>query len=91
MALEWFAEEGAMVTLDVRLAYRDDTISEWTELAHSFEQRKLSCNLTISKVPDILKPEKQLLCLLAFVVSSLAIYLAVLPADHGQRGPMLRV
>lgn len=52
MALDSFAEEGAMVTLDVRLAYRDDTISEWTELAHSFEQRKLSCNLTISKVPD---------------------------------------
>uniref|UniRef100_A0A674NVN6 Wnt ligand secretion mediator n=1 Tax=Takifugu rubripes TaxID=31033 RepID=A0A674NVN6_TAKRU len=45
-------EEGAMVTLDVRLAYRDDTISEWTELAHSFEQRKLSCNLTISKTMD---------------------------------------
>lgn len=41
-----------MVTLDVRLGYRDDTVSEWTELAHSFEQRKLSCNLNISKVPD---------------------------------------
>ena len=42
-----------MVTLDVRLGYRDDMAGEWTELAHSFEQRKLNCNLTISKVPDI--------------------------------------
>lgn len=41
-----------MVTLDVRLGYRDDTVGEWTELAHSFEQRKLNCNLNISKVPD---------------------------------------
>lgn len=39
-----------MVTVDVGLAYRDDTISEWTEMAHSFEQRKLNCNFTTSKV-----------------------------------------
>ena len=39
-----------MVTVDVGLAYRDDTVSEWTEMAHSFEQRKLSCNFTTSKV-----------------------------------------
>ncbi|XP_077393933.1 protein wntless homolog [Festucalex cinctus] len=38
-----------MVTVDVGLAYRDDTFSEWTELAHSFEQRKLNCNFTKSK------------------------------------------
>ncbi|XP_029971145.1 protein wntless homolog isoform X1 [Salarias fasciatus] len=42
-------EDGAMVTIDVGLAYRDDTISEWTEMAHSFEQRKLSCNFTTAK------------------------------------------
>uniref|UniRef100_A0A3P8T8Q1 Wnt ligand secretion mediator n=1 Tax=Amphiprion percula TaxID=161767 RepID=A0A3P8T8Q1_AMPPE len=42
-------EDGAMVTVDVGLAYRDDTISEWTEMAHSFEQRKLSCSFTTAK------------------------------------------
>ncbi|KAL0966686.1 hypothetical protein UPYG_G00298420 [Umbra pygmaea] len=42
-------EEGAMVTIDVGLAYRDDSLSEWTEMAHSVEQRKLSCNLNITK------------------------------------------
>lgn len=44
------SEEGAMVTVDVGLAYRDDTISEWTEMARSFEQRKLNCNFTTAKV-----------------------------------------
>lgn len=39
-----------MVTIDVSLAYRDDTVSEWTEMAHSVEQRKLSCNFTTAKV-----------------------------------------
>lgn len=39
-----------MATIDVALAYRDDTVSEWTEMAHSFEQRKLNCNFTTSKV-----------------------------------------
>lgn len=48
-----------MVTLDVRLAYRDDSISEWTELAHSFEQRKLSCNLTMSKVTQLKKNKEE--------------------------------
>ncbi|XP_018532651.1 protein wntless homolog isoform X2 [Lates calcarifer] len=42
-------EEGVVVTVDVGLAYRDDTFSEWTEMAHSFEQRKLSCNFTTAK------------------------------------------
>ncbi|KAM7400950.1 hypothetical protein PAMA_005240 [Pampus argenteus] len=42
-------EDGALVTVDVGLAYRDDTVSEWTEMAHSFEQRKLNCNFTTTK------------------------------------------
>ncbi|XP_035526295.1 protein wntless homolog isoform X3 [Morone saxatilis] len=42
-------EDGSMATIDVGLAYRDDTVSEWTEMAHSFEQRKLTCNFTTSK------------------------------------------
>ncbi|KAM8727487.1 protein wntless homolog isoform X2 [Acanthopagrus latus] len=42
-------EEGAMATIDVGLAYRDDTVSEWTEMAHSFEHRKLNCNFTTTK------------------------------------------
>jgi len=36
--------------MDVGLAYRDSTLSEWTEMAHSIEHRKLSCNFTASKV-----------------------------------------
>lgn len=43
-------EDGAVATIDVGLAYRDDTLSEWTEMAHSIEQRKLSCNFTTEKV-----------------------------------------
>uniref|UniRef100_A0A8C8LY11 Protein wntless homolog n=1 Tax=Oncorhynchus tshawytscha TaxID=74940 RepID=A0A8C8LY11_ONCTS len=42
-------EDGALATIDVGLAYRDDTLSEWTEMAHSIEQRKLSCNFTTTK------------------------------------------
>ncbi|XP_047446048.1 protein wntless homolog isoform X2 [Mugil cephalus] len=42
-------DDGALVTIDVGLAYRDDTVSEWTEMAHSFEQRKLNCNFTTDK------------------------------------------
>ncbi|KAM4604751.1 protein wntless homolog [Polymixia lowei] len=42
-------EDGAIATIDVGLAYRDDTFSEWTEMAHSIEQRKLNCNFTTSK------------------------------------------
>ncbi|KAI4785960.1 hypothetical protein KUCAC02_037440, partial [Chaenocephalus aceratus] len=41
--------DGSLATIDVGLAYRDDTVSEWTEMAHSFEQRKLSCNFTTAK------------------------------------------
>ena len=43
-------EDGALATVDVGLAYRDDTLSEWTEMAHSLEQRKLKCNFTTTKV-----------------------------------------
>lgn len=39
-----------MVTVDVGLAYRDDTFGEWTEMARSYEQRKLNCNFTTAKV-----------------------------------------
>ncbi|XP_008431599.1 protein wntless homolog isoform X2 [Poecilia reticulata] len=42
-------EEGAVVTIDVGLAYRDDLFSEWTEMAHSFEHRNLNCNFTAEK------------------------------------------
>lgn len=47
-------EDGAVVTIDVRLAYRDDTLTEWTEMAHSIEQRKLTCNFTTEKVKHAL-------------------------------------
>ncbi|MBN3277151.1 WLS protein, partial [Polyodon spathula] len=45
-------EEGAVVTIDVSLAYRDDTFSKWTEMAHSIEQRKLSCNFSTPKTNE---------------------------------------
>lgn len=43
-------EDGAEATVDVGLAYRNDTMSEWTEMAHSLEQRKLNCHFTTAKV-----------------------------------------
>lgn len=58
----FFSEDGALVTIDVGLAYRDDTVSEWTEMAHSYEQRKLSCNFTTTKVRTR-HAEHQLLCI----------------------------
>lgn len=39
-----------MATIDVRLGYRDDSVSEWTQMAHSIEERKLNCNFTAAKV-----------------------------------------
>ncbi|XP_048845527.1 protein wntless homolog [Brienomyrus brachyistius] len=45
-------EEGAVATIDVRLGYRDDTVSEWTQMAQSTEERKLNCNFTAAKTPD---------------------------------------
>lgn len=53
------AEDGALITIDVRLAYRDDTVSEWTEMAHSFEKRKLNCNFTTLKVGKTLSISQQ--------------------------------
>uniref|UniRef100_A0A3B4YVU4 Wnt ligand secretion mediator n=1 Tax=Stegastes partitus TaxID=144197 RepID=A0A3B4YVU4_9TELE len=44
--------DGSVVTIDVGLAYRDDSISEWTEMAHSFEHRKLNCNFTAAKTHE---------------------------------------
>lgn len=43
-------DDGALITMDVGLAYRDDLLSEWTEMAHSIEHRKLRCNFTATKV-----------------------------------------
>lgn len=71
-----------MVTLDVRLGYRDDTVSEWTELAHSFEQRKLSCNLNISKVPDTRLRTVTIASVFGNVRCTIRC-LAVLLPDHG--------
>uniref|UniRef100_A0A8C7MMV4 Wnt ligand secretion mediator n=2 Tax=Oncorhynchus TaxID=8016 RepID=A0A8C7MMV4_ONCKI len=42
-------EDGAVATIDVGVAYRDDMLGEWTEMAHSIERRKLSCNFTTTK------------------------------------------
>uniref|UniRef100_A0A673JLW3 Wnt ligand secretion mediator n=1 Tax=Sinocyclocheilus rhinocerous TaxID=307959 RepID=A0A673JLW3_9TELE len=42
-------EDGSLATMDVGLAYRDSTLNEWTEMAHSTEHRKLSCNFTATK------------------------------------------
>uniref|UniRef100_A0A8C6P4Q8 Wnt ligand secretion mediator n=1 Tax=Nothobranchius furzeri TaxID=105023 RepID=A0A8C6P4Q8_NOTFU len=42
-------KDGAIVNLDVKLAYRDDMVSEWNEMARSFEKRKLHCNFTFPK------------------------------------------
>ncbi|KAM4640603.1 protein wntless homolog [Discoglossus pictus] len=45
-------KDGAVVTLDVRMAYRDDVSEEWTEMARSDEHRKLKCTFPIPKTPD---------------------------------------
>ncbi|XP_010159720.1 PREDICTED: protein wntless homolog, partial [Eurypyga helias] len=36
-------EENAEITLDVSLAYRDNTFDDWKEIAHAIEIRKLKC------------------------------------------------
>ncbi|NXU88668.1 WLS protein, partial [Xiphorhynchus elegans] len=41
--------ENAEITLDVSLAYRDDTFSEWEEIAHAIENRKLKCTFSSPK------------------------------------------
>ncbi|XP_043941536.1 protein wntless homolog [Protopterus annectens] len=42
-------EDGAIVTLDVSLGYRNSSKDDWTLMAHSVEARKLKCNFTASK------------------------------------------
>ncbi|XP_047444023.1 protein wntless homolog [Mugil cephalus] len=42
-------EDGAVVTIDARLAFRDDLMSEWTAKFHSVEQRPLRCTLAVPK------------------------------------------
>ncbi|XP_073935891.1 protein wntless homolog isoform X2 [Castor canadensis] len=41
--------ENAEVSMDVSLAYRDDTLAEWTEMAHERVPRKLKCTFTSPK------------------------------------------
>lgn len=36
--------------MDVSLAYRDDTLAEWTEMAHERVPRKLKCTFPSPKV-----------------------------------------
>lgn len=48
-----FAGENAKVSLDVHLGYRDDTVSEWTEMAHAIETRKLNCTFGAPKVSSL--------------------------------------
>lgn len=43
-------DDDAVVTLNVSLGYRDDRVSEWTEMAHTVENRKLNCNFSSPKV-----------------------------------------
>uniref|UniRef100_A0A8C7X6E5 Wnt ligand secretion mediator n=1 Tax=Oryzias sinensis TaxID=183150 RepID=A0A8C7X6E5_9TELE len=45
-------EEGAVVNIDVSLAYRDDTVSKWTKMASSFEQRRLNCSFPTAKTVE---------------------------------------
>ncbi|XP_067419459.1 protein wntless homolog isoform X3 [Emydura macquarii macquarii] len=42
-------KDNAEVTLDVSLAYRDDLFSEWKEMAHAIETRKLKCSFASPK------------------------------------------
>lgn len=44
------AGENAEVSMDVSLAYRDDTLAEWTEMAHERVPRKLKCTFPSPKV-----------------------------------------
>lgn len=43
-------EDDVVITIDTRLAYRDDMTSEWTTKFHSVEQRPLRCTFAVSKV-----------------------------------------
>ncbi|TFK01019.1 ribonuclease-like [Platysternon megacephalum] len=42
-------EDNAEITFDVSLAYRDDMVTEWTEMAHAVQTRKLKCSFASSK------------------------------------------
>ncbi|XP_071421424.1 protein wntless homolog [Pithys albifrons albifrons] len=44
--------ENAEITLDVSLAYRDDTFSDWQEIAHAIENRKLKCTFSSPKTVE---------------------------------------
>jgi hypothetical protein len=48
------AGENAEVSMDVSLAYRDDTLAEWTEMAHERVPRKLKCTFTSPKVGHLI-------------------------------------
>lgn len=43
-------EDDVVITIDARLAYRDNMTSEWTTKFHSVEQRPLTCTFAVSKV-----------------------------------------
>uniref|UniRef100_A0A3Q0S673 Wnt ligand secretion mediator n=1 Tax=Amphilophus citrinellus TaxID=61819 RepID=A0A3Q0S673_AMPCI len=43
-------EDDVVVTVDARLAFRDDTTSEWTSKFHSVERRPLRCTFAVPKV-----------------------------------------
>uniref|UniRef100_A0A7M4EYK3 Wnt ligand secretion mediator n=1 Tax=Crocodylus porosus TaxID=8502 RepID=A0A7M4EYK3_CROPO len=45
-------QDNAEITLDVSLAYRDDMSSEWKEMAHAIETRKLKCAFHSPKTPE---------------------------------------
>ncbi|XP_074859196.1 protein wntless homolog isoform X2 [Carettochelys insculpta] len=45
-------KENAEITLDVSLAYRDDMFSEWKEMAHAIETRKLKCSFSSPKTTE---------------------------------------
>ncbi|KFQ22570.1 Protein wntless, partial [Merops nubicus] len=42
-------KDNAEITLDVSLAYRDNTFDEWEEIAHAIEIRKLKCTFGTPK------------------------------------------
>ncbi|KAK2496977.1 hypothetical protein MC885_009636 [Smutsia gigantea] len=44
--------ENAEVSMDVSLAYRDDMLAEWTEMAHERVPRKLKCTFTSPKTSE---------------------------------------
>uniref|UniRef100_UPI00359017E2 protein wntless homolog n=1 Tax=Myxine glutinosa TaxID=7769 RepID=UPI00359017E2 len=45
-------EEGAAVTLDVRVGYRDSREENWTELVRAVERRTLQCTFPFAMTPE---------------------------------------